>query len=81
MLDRPASRTIRGFDVRGFERPPAIIAAASVELRCMVCKSEQVFPKKLFETKSCGVELCLCLFEPPLRDQHIGKTPPNLRIL
>jgi hypothetical protein len=79
LLDRPACRTIRGFDAREFERPPAIIAAASLELRCMVRKSEQVFPKKLFETKSRGVELCLSLFEPPLRDQHIGKTPPNLR--
>jgi hypothetical protein len=46
----------------------------------MVREGEQVSPKKLIEAKPCGVELCLGLFEPLLRDQHVGKTPPDLRI-
>ena len=78
--ERTACRTIRDIRAREFERPPAVVAAAGVELRGMVREGEQVSLKKLLEAKPCGVELCLGLFEPPLRDQHVGKTPPDLRI-
>src|SRR6516165_3340508 len=36
--------------------------------------------KKLIEAKPCGIELSLGLFELALRNQHIGKTPIDLRI-
>src|SRR5215469_3299723 len=36
--------------------------------------------KKLIEAKPCGIELSLGLFEPALRNQHIGKTPIDFRI-
>jgi hypothetical protein len=61
LLDRTACRTIRDIRAREFERPPAVVAAAGVELRGMVCEGEQVSPKKLIEAKPCGVELCLGL--------------------
>ena len=80
LLDRTACWTICDIRTREFERPPAVIAAAGVELSGMVREGEQMSPKKLIETKPCGVELCLGLFEPLLHDQHVGKTPPDLRI-
>jgi hypothetical protein len=46
----------------------------------MVCEGEQVSAKKLIEAKSCGLKLGLGFHEPPLGDQHVGKTPPDLRI-
>jgi hypothetical protein len=49
LLDRTACRTIRDIRAREFERPPAAVAAAGVELRGMVCEGEQVSPKKLIE--------------------------------
>ena len=66
LLDRTACRTIRDIRAREFERPPAVVAAAGVELRGMVREGEQVSPKKLFEAETCGVELCLGLFESSL---------------
>ena len=81
LLECTTRRAIRDIRAREFERPPAVIAAASVELRGMVREGEQVSLKKLIEAKACGLELCLGLFEPALRDQHVGKTPPNLWIV
>ena len=80
LLERAARRTIRDIHARELERPPAVVAAAGVELRGMVREGEQVSPKKLIEAKPCGVELSLGLFEPFLRDQHVGKAPSDLRI-
>ena len=80
LLDRTARGTISDIRARELERPPAIVAAAGVELRGMVREGEQVFFKKLFKAGSCGIELCLGLFEPLLRDQHVGKAPTDLRI-
>ena len=77
LLDRTACRTIRDIRAREFERPPAVVAAAGVELRGMVREGEQVFPRSSSKPRPCGVELCLGLFEPLLRDQHVGKTPPT----
>jgi hypothetical protein len=36
--------------------------------------------KELIEAKSCGFELCLRLFGPLVRNQHVGKTPRDFRI-
>src|SRR5215475_10421835 len=80
LLDRTAGRTIGDIRARKFKRPPAVVAAGGVEFRRMVRESEQVSFKKFIEAKPGGVELCLGLFEPVLRDQHVGKTPPDLRI-
>jgi hypothetical protein len=46
----------------------------------MVGEGEKVSAKKLLVANPCGFELCLGLFEPRLRDEHIGETPPDLRI-
>src|SRR4030095_1266391 len=78
--DRTMCRTICDIRTREFERPPAVVSAGGVELRGMVRESEQVSLKKLIEAKARGVELCLRLFKPFLRDEHVGKTPPDLRI-
>ena len=75
LLDGTARRTIRDIRARELERPPAIVAAAGVELRGMVREGEQMSPKKLIEAGPCGIELSLGLFEPALRSQHIGKAP------
>jgi hypothetical protein len=80
LLDRTACRAICDIRAREFERPPAVVAAASVELRGMIRKGERVSPEKLIEANTCGVELYLGLFEPLLREQHVGQTPPNFRI-
>jgi len=80
LLDRTTCRTIRDIDAREFERSPAVAAAAGIKFRGMVCEGEQVFSKKLLEAQPCGVELCPGLFEPLLRGQNVGKTPPDLRI-
>jgi hypothetical protein len=61
LLNRTARLTIRDIRSREFERPAAVIAAARVELRSMVCEGEQVSPKKLLEAKPCGFELYLGL--------------------
>ena len=61
--------TIRDIRASELERPPTVVAAAGVELRGMVREGELMSPKKLIEAKPCGVELCLGLFEPLLRDQ------------
>src|SRR5262245_8545152 len=80
LLDRTACGTIRDIRPREFERSPAVVAATGVELRGMIREGEQMFSQKLIEATACGVELCLGFFEPFLRDQHVGKTPPDLRI-
>jgi hypothetical protein len=80
LLDRPACRSIRDIRAGELERPPVLVAAADVELRSMIRKGERVSLKKLFEAKPRGVELRLGLFEPLLRDQHIGKAPPDFWI-
>ena len=61
LLDRTACRTIRDIRAREFERPPAVVAAAGVELRGMIREGEPVSRKKLIEANTCGVELCLSL--------------------
>jgi hypothetical protein len=73
-------RTIRDIRARKFERPPAVVAAAGVELRGMVGEGEQVFLEKRLEAQSRGVELRLGLFSPFLRVSTIGKAPPHLWI-
>jgi hypothetical protein len=40
----------------------------------LVREGAQVSPKKCLEPEPCGFELYLGLFEPVLRDQHVGKT-------
>jgi hypothetical protein len=78
--DRTPCRTIPDIRVREFARPAAVVASARGELRGMVREGEQMPPKKLIDCKPCGVELCLSLCEPPLRAQHVGKTPSDLQI-
>jgi hypothetical protein len=68
LLDRTACRTIRDIRAREFECPPAVVAAAGVELSSMVREGERVSPKKLIEAKPRGVELCLGL--EPLQHKH-----------
>src|SRR5262249_60057530 len=80
LLDRSAGRTVRDVHTREFERPVKIIAAPGIEFRGMVCEGEQVFPKNRFEATPCGIELRLALFDLPLGDQHLAKTPPDLWI-
>src|SRR5882672_3714489 len=80
LLHRGARRTISDIRARELERAPTVVAAAGVELRGMVREGEQVLPEKLLEAKPCGVEVGLRLFEPLLRDQHVGKAPADLRI-
>ena len=80
LFDGTACGTIGDIGVRQLEGPPAIIAAAGVELRGMVREGEQMPPKKLIEAGPGGIELSLGLFEPALRSQHIGKAPIDLRI-
>ena len=80
LVDRAECRTIRNIHARELECPPTVVAAAGVELRCMVREGEQVLPEKLIEAKPCGLELNLGLFESPLRGQDVGQTPANLRI-
>src|SRR5215470_19414037 len=80
LLDRTACGTIGDIRAREIERPPAIVAAAGVELRGMVREGEQMPLKKLIEAKTRDVELSLGLFALALRNQHIGKTPIDFRI-
>src|SRR5215470_16745505 len=80
LLDRTACGTIGDIRAREIERPPAIVAAAGVELRGMVREGEQMPLKKLIEAKTRDVELSFGLFELALRNQHIGKTPIDFRI-
>jgi hypothetical protein len=80
LLDRTACRTIRDIRARELERPPAVVAAASVELRGMIREGEPVPPKKLIEANTCGVELGLASSNLCLGDQHVGQPPPHLRI-
>jgi hypothetical protein len=72
LFDRTACRTIRNINTREFQSPPTVVAAAGVELRGMVGKREYVSPKEIIEATACGVELCLGLFEPFLRNQHVS---------
>ena len=80
LLDRTAGRSICDIRAREFERPPAVVAAARVELRRMVRESEQVSLKKPLEARPCGFEMHLGVFEPSLRAQHVGKPPMDLGI-
>jgi hypothetical protein len=80
LLDRPARLTIRDIRPREFERPPAVIPAAGVELRGVIRESEEMSLKKLLKANSRGVELSLGLLEPCLRDRYIAKPPPNVRV-
>src|SRR5215831_18256049 len=75
LLKGTACGTIGDIRARELERPPAIVAAAGVELRGMVREGEQMPLKKLIEAKTRDVELSLRLFELALRNQQIGKTP------
>src|SRR6185295_5109377 len=77
---RTTGRAVRDIGAGELERPPPIVPAAGIELRGMVREGEPVCPKKRIETTPSGVELCLGFFEPLLRDQHVGKTPSDLRI-
>ena len=63
LLDGTARGTIGDIGAREFERPPAIIAAAGVELRGMVRESEQMPPQELIEAGPRGIELSLGLFD------------------
>src|SRR5262249_55436041 len=78
LFDRAACRSISDVRVREFECPPTVVAAAGIEFRRMVSESKQMFPEKLLETMARCVELCLGLFEPLLRDKHVGKMPLDL---
>ena len=69
LLDRTACRATRDVRAREFECPPAVVAAAGVELSSMVREGERVSPKKLIEAKPRGVELCLGL-ELLLQHKH-----------
>src|SRR5262245_59038032 len=80
LLDRTSRRSIRDIRAREFERPPSVVAAAGVELGGMIGEGEEVPAKKLLVAKPRGFKLGLGLFEPALRDQHIGKTPPDLGV-
>src|SRR5262249_1443067 len=80
LLERTARRTIGDIRARELERPPAIVAAAGVELSGMIREGEQMPLKKLIEAKTRDVELSLGLFELALRNQHIGKAPIDFRI-
>ena len=80
LLDSTACPTIRDVRARKFERALAVVAGARVELRGMVREGEEMPSQKLFEAAPRGVEMCPRLVDPALRDQHIGKTPPDLRI-
>jgi hypothetical protein len=71
LLDGTACGTIGDIRARELERPPAIVAAAGVELRGMVREGEQMPLKKLIEAGPRGIELPLGLFESFLRNQHI----------
>ena len=68
LFARTPGRTIRDIRLRQLERPPVVVAAASVELCGVVCEGEQVSSKKLLEANPRGVKLPLALFEPSLRD-------------
>jgi hypothetical protein len=76
--DRTACGTISDIRARKLERPPAIVAAAGVELCGKVREGQQMPSKKVIEAKPCGIELSLGLFELALRNQHIGKTSGSL---
>jgi hypothetical protein len=65
---------------RELERPPVVVAAAGVKLRSMIREGEQMSSEQLFEARPCSFKLPLALFQPALRNQHIGKAPPGLRI-
>src|ERR1041384_5952169 len=80
LLHGPLGRAVRHVGAGELERPPSVVTAAGVELRGMVGKGEQMSAKKLIEATPRGVELCLGLVELPLRHQHVGQTPPDLRI-
>lgn len=80
LLDSTACGTIGYIDTHEFERSPAIVAAAGIELRGMVGEGERVLAKKLIEAIASGIELPFGLFAPALRNQHISKTPTDLRI-
>ena len=45
LSERTACRTIREICARELERALSVIAAAGVELRCMIRKGEQMPPK------------------------------------
>src|SRR5262249_13624253 len=81
LLDRTACWTIRAGRALEFEGQAAGVAATGVELRGMVREGEKMPPENFIEPKPSGVKLCLGLFEPLLRDQHVGKPPANLRIV
>src|SRR5262245_47428458 len=76
-----ARRSIRDIQACQLERQPEVVAAAGVELGGMVGKGEPVSSEKSVEATPRGVELCLGLFEPLLRCEHVRETPPNLRIV
>jgi hypothetical protein len=80
LLDCTARPTIRGIRAGKCERAPAVVAAASVELRGMVGECERVSSKKSLELEPRGVKLRFGLLEPSLRDHDAGQTPPHLRI-
>src|SRR5262245_44501134 len=63
LLERAACGTIRDVRAGELEGPPAVVAAAGVELGGMVGEGEQVSPKKLIELQAGGVELRLGLFD------------------
>jgi hypothetical protein len=79
-LDRSARGMIRDIRARECEGSPTVVAAAGVELRGVVREGEEVFPEELFEPTPCCIELRLGLVGPLLRGEHVGKTPPNLRV-
>jgi hypothetical protein len=78
LLDRTACRTIRNIHAGKLERLPTVIAAAGVELRGMVREGRKCLPRRSNRAAS---SRCLGFFEPLLRNQHVGKTPPDLRIV
>ena len=80
LFDRLVCRAVRDIHARELERPSVVVAAAGVEVRSMVRKSQQMSSEQLFEARPCGVKPPRALFEPSLRVQHISKSPPDLWI-
>src|SRR5262245_43778100 len=77
---RTTRRTIRDISSCQLECAAAVVAAACIELGCMVREGQQVPSEQLLEAGSCRFELYLGLLESALCAQHIRKPPTNLRI-
>ena len=80
LLDRTACTTIFDIRARQFERPPVVVAAASIELRSVVREASRCLPRFSSKPERAASSCLSPLFEPSLRNQHIGKSahgPPD----